>query len=293
MERKLVKQGNGALTITLPYLWIEKNNLQRGDYVNLTESGKDLFLSSRKGIIDSEAEIRISEETPFFKRYLRTSYILGHNKIVLVSDSALPYSQIKEAISDLLGYEIIEQSAKRCVISVMAEEANESLEATLRRIFFMVGSQMTDIITSLEENKLSDLASISEAESSVNRLVDFSLRILNKKGHTDFKKTPYIYQVLISLEGMADHLKVLCLSCKKTSKELIGCLSILKSYFEEIMRLFYKYDMKKIKKTKEKRQNLYLLVASLPDKNKAESLPIYAIISLLHQLEIALDPISR
>jgi phosphate uptake regulator len=287
MERKLVKQGNGALTITLPNEWLIKNNLRKGDNINILESGKDLILSSKNNLTDNSIDMEISTDKPFFKRYVRTAYVLGYNKITIFSSKQLPYLEINEALSSLIGFEITEQSSKKCVIESMVKY-DDAFDNIIRRIFFMVSTMFKEIILCLEKKDIVELKGLSHSEKTVNRFVDLSLRFLNQKGYTDFKKTPYIYHFLTGLEACADHLRDFCLNSKGNT-DTIFMLDI-SSYYEDIMHLFFRYDMKKINKIKEKRLKL---ITHSKKQETTESQSLYALISELHQLEVALDPLNN
>jgi antitoxin component of MazEF toxin-antitoxin module len=46
MERKLVRQGKNALTVTLPSRWIQKFNLSQNNSVIITEEKENLIIST-------------------------------------------------------------------------------------------------------------------------------------------------------------------------------------------------------------------------------------------------------
>jgi len=293
MKRKLVKQGNGALTLTLPYLWTSKNNLKKGDYIDLIQSGKDLILSSESKRSNKEYSITLSKDKPFFKRYLRTCYVLGYDKISLSTEDILPLGMIKEVLSNLIGYEIIEQTTKKCSVAMVATPYENNFDTVLRRLFYMIDSMMKDISESLGSKNLSNLKEIATMETAINSFVDFCLRILNKKGYTEFHKTPYIYQILIELEQMGDALHNFSLTITKTNKNILLIFKELHLYFSSLHTLFYKYDMKKIKKIKEKRAWLYKQIYNEVLTSPRETLDLYLLLTTLHQFEIALDPINN
>lgn len=293
MKRKLVKQGNGALTLTLPYQWLIKNDLQKGDYIDLIESGKDLIISSNIKRINKEYEMCVSKDKPFFKRYLRTCYILGYDSIMITSEGVLPITLIKEALSTLIGYEIIEQTTKRCVVSVVASPYDNNFDAVLKRLFFMIDSMMSDVLISLKSKKNNDLKEIASMESAINTFVDFCLRILNKTGYVDFHKTPYIYQILVGLEQMGDSLRDFALSVTNVRDDIITLFEELYNYYTSVRTLFYKYDMKKIKKIKDQRIMLYEQARKKVSLYPKEILELYVLLTILHQLEIALDPLNN
>lgn len=293
MKRKLVQQGNGAMTITLPYTWAVQNSLKKGDYVDLVESGRDLIISSEAKRVNKAYEINVSNDKPFFKRYLRTCYVLGYDLLAVSTDDILPIASIKEALTQLIGFEIIEQSAKRCVISMVASPFEDNFDTILRRVFFMTESMLKDIISALSQGNFHSLKEIAAMESSINTYVDFCLRILNKKGYINFSKTPYLYHISTSVEQIADALRDFALNSKTKDKKVIGILSQILVYYKSLQEMFFKYDMTKIKKIKEERLNLFKEIRGKATSFPEECLDMYLCVSLLHQFEIALDPINN
>jgi phosphate uptake regulator len=293
MKRKLVKQGNGALTLTLPYEWVLKNNLQKGNYLDLIESGKDLILSSDFEKVNKSYEITISDEKPFFKRYLRTCYVLGYDSIIVSSADILPIDIIKEALSSLIGYEIVEQTTRKCVISIVASPYEQNFDVILKRIFYMISSMLDDVIQSISQKKFDELSKIAATEKSINTFVDFCLRILNKRGYKEFSKTPYFYQILIELEQVGDAIRDFLLNFNCNDTKILIFLEELKAYFENLQQMFFKYDMKKIKQIKQQRIQLYKNIREAASKYPTEMLDLYLMLSTLHQFEIAIDPINN
>jgi len=92
---------------------------------------------------------------------------------------------------------------------------------------------------------------------------------------------------------LGDALRDFTLSVKTPSKKLIVLISELKNYFTSLQKLFYKYDMKKIKKIKEQRVNLYSQLRLAAPTYPVQMLDLYLILSILHQVEIALDPMNN
>ncbi len=46
MKRKIIKQGNDTLTITLPRMWCDKFGVKAGDEVNVEENDNSLIWNS-------------------------------------------------------------------------------------------------------------------------------------------------------------------------------------------------------------------------------------------------------
>lgn len=297
MKRKLVKQGNNALTISLPYRWLEKLNLNKGDYVDVLEYGKDIIISSEKINEIKKQKIEISSNKPFFKRYIRSCYVLGYDEIELFSTDRLPYDLIEESLVDLIGYEILIQQPRKCTIGIVGKINAEKIDVLINKSFFMVQMMFDDIIEILENNRLDELSDVARVESSVNSFVDFCLRVLNKQGYDDYNKTQYIYHVLTLVEEIADSLRDFCFGVEKHNKkyrvDVLNTIKELKIYYDMVFKLFLNYDMKKIFDVKLMRKNLFIKVREECKNFPAESLDLYSIVVFLHQLEVLIDPIKN
>ncbi len=292
MKRKLVQQGNNALTISLPYKWTSKLNLTKGDYVEVTDQGKDILVSSEKINNKKKYSIEISKSKPFFKRYIRSCYVLGYDEIEVYSDDRLPYNTIDESLNNLIGYEILSQQSRKCTIGIVSISDKDKIDILINKLFFMIQMMFDDIIEALENNKLDELSDVARTESSVNSFVDYCLRVLNKQGYNDYNKTQYVYHILTLIEEIADSLRDLCLGITKTNPSTIKNLRSLKDYFGMIFKMFLEYDMGKILEIKTKRKELIKITREECPETPLQSLDIYAILTFLHQLEVLIDPIK-
>ena len=131
MRRKLIKQGIGALTITLPKEWISQYNLEAGDEIEIDENNKNLLLiaEGKSGTL-TKTEINIDGMDQFLIwRYLISLYRLGYDEITLTfSDINKKYDiklsslgslerkiqmriieVIKDIVNRFIGFEIIDQ----------------------------------------------------------------------------------------------------------------------------------------------------------------------------------------
>jgi len=295
MRRKLVKQGNNALTLSLPYKWLEKHNLSKGDYVNVRELGKDLLISTIENIkLEKKTyEINISKKNPFFKRYIKSCYVLGYDEVLITSDDVIPYNLVKESILDLLGYEIIEQTQKRCTVGILSKLDNGKIDVLMKKLFFIIQTMFDDLIELIRERNLNQIKEVAEVESSVDSFVHFCLRVLNKYGHKEFSKTQYYYNILVLIEQIADSLRDYSLSFSKKSLITLGDLILLRDYFINVVKLYLKYNMSEISKIKKMRQDLYNRIRSNCNKEPLQYLDMYSILNNLHQFEVVIDPIKN
>ena len=131
MKRKVIKQGNGTLKITLPKQWTREVGLKGGDEIDVGEDGKNIVIGGKHGFA-SETTIKLSsKEIPEDKdknpnRYTIRTIVInalrkGHNKVRILFDSPKALHIINSCLDEVLGYEIIEQSSKHCIIDCVVD----------------------------------------------------------------------------------------------------------------------------------------------------------------------------
>lgn len=84
---------------------------------------------------------------------------------------------------------------------------------------------------------------------NINKLANFCLRILNKKGYKDYKKTPTVYFIIISLEHLADYYKdfaeYITKGKVKLDKKDIELFNEIQNIFKIYKEIFHEFDDKK------------------------------------------------
>ena len=60
MKRKVIKQGNNTLTITLPKKWTTRYHVKAGDELDLYEKDRGLIIGEHKGVTEQKTELDVS-----------------------------------------------------------------------------------------------------------------------------------------------------------------------------------------------------------------------------------------
>ncbi|MBW2977328.1 hypothetical protein KY331_00635 [Candidatus Woesearchaeota archaeon] len=265
--RKLISFGKTSFVMSIPKTWIVKNKLQKGDLIGLEEKEGNLLLSPKTtnfGQNIEKTELDVTELDPFLFRSLAAVYKSGYDEVELKFDSPDLIRDIPKQMTDLLpGYELLEQSGKRCVIKDLGHQLGTEFNNVLRRLFIVTVSMAKTTLETLKEGKKENLPDVLSLEQTNNRLCNFCERILNKKGYKNYKKTTFVYNIVWELEKVADQLKYMCtylyeakVKKVKISKE---ALDLFRQVTESIVRfyeLFYKYDKGKIRKLAEARKSI-------------------------------------
>lgn len=236
MEKKLTAQGpkdRKSYTVTLPIEWVKKENLDKIRSVELGVVGNKIIISPYKEI---EERIFINGEdyANTIIKVLQGLYRIGINEIKLSFTNNKLVDEVIDIIEKkTIGYEIVEQKKDYVIIKDITKESEEEFKVIFRRIFLL--------LLELAESK--DITQINSLNRNIKKLINYCQRILMKKGHVEFTKTPLYYLVLDRLEKLKDEYKwLLEIIIKKKKKNPI--LEDINKILRVAYELFYNYDPK-------------------------------------------------
>lgn len=246
MKRKLVKQGAATMMISLPAKWIKKFELKKGNEIDIEEKDNNLIIKAEKSFEkENKAEINVSGYSPLVNRMLVALYIKGIDELeVKFSNPGEIKDFQKRVINELLGFEIIKQSQKSFLIKDITRTEKQEIDEVIRRILLILDSMAQELVTAIEKKQ--DMVPIIEIDASINKFVNFCLRILNKKGYKEFKKTSQIYGIVSSLEEIGDLYKKIAreASKHKASKEQANIVKETIKSLNIFKNLFFNFDKK-------------------------------------------------
>ena len=135
MRRKVIKQGNGTLTITLPKGWTEKVGLKGGDEIDVDEKDYVLFVAKETASKEKEINLNFAEES---KRYIRSHigrlYRMGYSRMNINIDNPNLVKNIKKATDDLIGADVVEFTKTKCHVRVFNDEDSVDTDKNLSKI---------------------------------------------------------------------------------------------------------------------------------------------------------------
>ena len=275
MKRKVIKQGNNTLTITLPRKWTQKFGINVGDEISLEEQDNKLLLSSEK-VSSPQSSVEISFHglnQPIFWRHMVSAYRAGYDTIKIHFDPQAEYQNIytsyadfnkkmtvgsievvRDAFNGLIGMEIIDHKRDFCVVKDLGEITDKEFDNAFRRIFFLIEGMGEDNMQLLKERKESLFKAIDITDTTVDRFCDYCLRVLNKKSYKNFKKTSVMYSFVLLLEYIGDEYK-------RVSRHIFNLKNKenhqLRTLFEDTNKLFSLFSSLFYNFKKEKMIQLY------------------------------------
>lgn len=253
-RRKVIRQGKGTLTMSLPMSWVRQLKLSSGDELEVEQRGFQLIVGpgTRQARKKTEVDLAGFSRGLIFV-VLHNIYIRGDEEAKLHFDKPETYATVAEGIKQMIGFEIIEQSKNSCTIKELARGESEDFDAILRRVFLILLGMAEDGLNALKNRDTKELAMIMKRDESVNSLILYCLRTLNKKGNADIQRAMHLYALLVLLEQLGDCYSRFYRDVPKVSKQVINIGNDIATLLREFYELFYKFDKTKASELKDKR----------------------------------------
>ncbi len=247
MQRKIIKLGTATLVASLPSQWIKANNLKQGDLLTVVENGHEVVLSTRKEAKARTSRIKIHSPKEFMGRLIHTPYRFGCDKLEVSFDDPAVMPLIRKALDQLLGFEIVDQTDRSCVIEMVAKGLEEESDKILRRLLLILKSMVEDLKRGIDAGDEALLEDVASREATTNKLAYFCLRVLNTRVGEP-ARSHYMSILLFSLEMLGDHLRDLALWAKigtarlpkKERETVLKSVDAVSKSFNEFNNLFSK-----------------------------------------------------
>ncbi|MFH1506533.1 MAG: AbrB/MazE/SpoVT family DNA-binding domain-containing protein [archaeon] len=218
-QRKLIQHGLSSLTVALPMKWLKERDLKKGDSVYVDIEGNQLILSTEESLKMEKISIDVTKlDRTSTLMYIMSLYRFGYNEIeVTFNKPNTPHYRtgkevsyfevINEIVNRCIGAEIIEQSDKRILIKYITKEAGEDFKVILRRVFLLINETAESLLEGIKNKDMTLIGTIDTKHDNINKFISYCLRLLNKYGYADVKKTSYFFHIIASLDKIVDVLK--------------------------------------------------------------------------------------
>ncbi|MBI4918684.1 hypothetical protein HY837_02050 [archaeon] len=179
--RKLIAHGPSSLTVALPHKWIKKYNLEKGNSVGVEEAERGLLITNRPSETKKEIKINlVNHDWPAIVTILTLIYRRGYDEVSVHYETSEEYLNISSAIRSLLGYAIVENKNKTCLIKSLPTELEQNFETLFRRVFLILLQQLEDLGGLLDLPK--ELKTFYHRDFELNSIVNLAIRMISKAG---------------------------------------------------------------------------------------------------------------
>lgn len=235
MERKLVKQGRDALTVTLPSKWLKDKGLKAGQEVNIAIEKNNLVISSTKQTTFRETTIDVrNEETSMIWHKLMSKYIDGFDKITILHSNP----EITQFASQRTPGMIIEEhTPTRTVLKTLISTPENNIDTIIRRLFHMFEQQVV-LLEAFTRGAATE-KEIKSQEKLLDVTILYCLRYINKY-HMQLDSYKH-FLLCATIESAADVVSLISKNIGKDEKLAKIILEGVQSY----NKCFFKRDLHK------------------------------------------------
>lgn len=279
MKRKVVKHGSATLTISIPSKWAKKFAVRSGDELDIDEEDGSLIIKS-PAFHESvkETAIDLGQMSVLGRRCLIALFKGGCDTIrISYPDSQVFNEVVMPTLNEFIGFEIMQQSDKHCVIKeISGLTDNTELDSLIRRMFLLIVSLADDCASAIESGNHELLNDLISRDVTINRVANFSRRLLYKRGAVKAKDLPMTYYIIEELENLGDEYKYMCRylhdnNIKIKNPEVHRILRQSNGLIKEFHTLYFKFSFDRADKlTCDRDETIKSIGKAFETKNVAE-----------------------
>lgn len=182
MRRKIIEQ-KSAYTITLPIKWVREHNLDKTKEVDVTEENTGLLISSEKQASLRKVDLNLKKGTEHYYRIMiENEYLRGNTEILINFPDQNAFQAIQNTVSNLIGFEILDQNKNNCRIAQTAMPTSKEFKAILNRLFNIIRYSLEIISNDIKANSFHNMAEIKKIEDDTRRYSLFCRRMIHTQG---------------------------------------------------------------------------------------------------------------
>ena len=235
MKRKLIKQGKGALTISLPKKWIEFNEISAGQEIEIVEEDNNLIIKTKPGKYEKEISLVFAHQKPeAYRNIIASLYRGGYDKIKIKFSDRKDLSSLQRVTDSLHGFEIFNIDENSCIIKRLYSEEFPDIDLYIKKMIYTISEMNSIICKDLKKKEFNSEREISKLRNDILKQRDLIMRIIKDRKLFDNKHFPY-YNLSISLWNIARNYYHLYLNLNKKERYLTEDVSLLEKieeYFE-------------------------------------------------------------
>jgi len=291
MKRKVVQHGPSTLIISLPSNWIKKNDVKKGDELEVKEEGKTIIVSTGDILHESSITKDVSSFDPLLvNTFLVRAYQKGYDTINLIHNNLEVLKTIQAKTLELIGYEIIEQNNKYCLIQSISSHIELDFDNSLRKAFIITKQMLEIAVKAYIEKDVPTLESLQIMDLEVNRFCNFCLRQINKEqyiGVEQAQQSHTLYYLIEILEELGDVFKRMAnylANSRRKNPGIVHLMQLLFEQYEAAYSYFYKSTAEKANQAYRTSVELDAAIENILDTKLTtnEILGVYSIMDGVH-----------
>ncbi|MCB9358889.1 phosphate uptake regulator PhoU [Candidatus Woesearchaeota archaeon] len=304
MRRKVIEQGNGTLTITLPKKWTKEVGLSGESEVEMRLHKSNLVVDALGERKEKEITVNVDNfERLSFAKFLISCYELGFDSIDLRYTKATVRSWshddedigsvISYYVSRLIGFEILGQTSSSIKIGNLSEK-HLKFDAIVSRIFFIIEENLKHLNECIDSCNLKALSDGEQRHDNCVKLIALTLREIGES-ETMTKQQSINYAVILNLlDKVVDFIRYAykyAMQYKgEFSNNTYGAMKYALDFFEGYRRYFNKFDYKYIADLDEIRGSIKNIFLKAIKSNSPEAGIVSQFDAIVETLHGAIKP---
>lgn len=246
MRRRIVLHGPSTLTVSIPTAWAKKHGIKKGDEIEIQDKGSKLIVTPTASKTSATKKLQLKSAGRVSKSLISASYRQGYDSVNINYDDSHVLELVHDiAERELPGFEIVQQKEGECSVHDLGSVHLEEFDAIVRRIWLLLLDMIEASISMFNKPSEQKLRAIVLTDRSINKLSNYCIRLLTKKGHGEGRDSVYHYFIR-RLEGLADQYKDMCAYMLYSDVKFEGQIEALYGLNEaarKLYALFYKFDV--------------------------------------------------
>ncbi len=179
-ERKLIQFGKSAFCITLPHMWLKKNQVKKGDSLSVQETLRnslEIIPNNSDSEKLHELSIDIAEKsTDEIVQLLLATYLNGYTVITLNGPNSGKVTFIRKHVHEFIAAEIMEVTSNKIVIHVFWDIKTINLQSIIVRIGHITNNIFSETIELIDSE--ANVREIEEKGLEIQRQVLLARRAI-------------------------------------------------------------------------------------------------------------------
>lgn len=208
VKRKIIKFGNSSYVLTLPNQWLKKNDLGKGDELNVSLSKNSLLVFLKDKSRRDEIEIKIDDlPLKLFNKKLISYYLKNVKRIKISGKNVIErLEEIRIFKEKLSSIEIYEIGKDFILLKDLSEPKKLNVNNLISKMINIIKILFDEIVL---ENRHSFIAQL---DSNVNKLTFLTYKTINYNLEINqdleiTKNAIYLWRIVDSIEAIGDILK--------------------------------------------------------------------------------------
>jgi len=305
MRRKIIKQ-KSAYTVTLPVDWVRAHNLGSKDEIDVDEEADALVIRTQKKPKSEEISLKLEKSTvDYYRIMIENHYLKGLDILNVEFEDKKAFNHIQDIVSNLIGFEIIEQRESSCKIAATAQSSPEQFKTLLNRCFNIIAYTQDKIKEDIEKNSFKDMAEIEKQSKDARRFLLFCTRTVHKASIVPRKEESFLHlllerMILIQHDHYYLYKKISKMNAQKIRPAVKSIYEKATQMFTLFREMFFSKNLKNFAKINDWWEEIYFKEGQklFAKCTEAESIIIYhsmhlaKLIFLISQPNLAMQKIE-